>query len=310
MPEKLPPRIRFLMVAHLGLLELVPHVHYAGLGSGLYSLLYVLLIGAGSSTVAAGIAVLCAFEAISAAYSVPVPEGVFPALTAVMVALLSLRNWDGPAPWFAALPARAVGIIRRLLTLIAVLLLVTSIWRSIPWAVHLGFAVCFLLLRRHYPSARRFQAGSALATSFLTLVSCAFALLVFEEGVRLLFRDEIPASPGCYTPHPRRLWTPRAACSGTIRVFNAKKEIIQEVPAETSSMGLRERELPAKEAGEFRILMLGDSFVYGYGLKEQDTISRVLELHLSSEHPDRRISVINGGIWGYCLGNRGICSTR
>lgn len=46
----------------------------------------------------------------------------------------------------------------------------------------------------------------------------------------------------------------------------------------TNALGMRGRELPlTKRAGGFRIVMLGDSYTFGYGVGEEETSSALLE---------------------------------
>ena len=52
-------------------------------------------------------------------------------------------------------------------------------------------------------------------------------------------------------------------------------------------------DFPPKRAGTFRIIVLGDSLTYGYGIAEEDTYPRVLEKLLSE---DSRVEVLNLGV--------------
>jgi lysophospholipase L1-like esterase len=73
-----------------------------------------------------------------------------------------------------------------------------------------------------------------------------------------------------------------------------------ETEVSINALGLRDRELEAAPAEhEFRILMLGDSVVFGLGLPEEDTIPRQLEgqLNLAADSPV--YSVINMGVPSY-----------
>ncbi len=54
-------------------------------------------------------------------------------------------------------------------------------------------------------------------------------------------------------------------------------------------------EFPEKRAGTFRIIILGDSLTYGYGIAEEDTYSRVLERELGRSF---RIEILNLGVSG------------
>ena len=65
-----------------------------------------------------------------------------------------------------------------------------------------------------------------------------------------------------------------------------------------NSKGLRDREYPyEKPAGVFRILVLGDSFVWGYGVSNEETFTERLEQALTAE--GAAIEVLNAGVSGW-----------
>jgi lysophospholipase L1-like esterase len=66
-----------------------------------------------------------------------------------------------------------------------------------------------------------------------------------------------------------------------------------------NSAGFRDHEYPLeKKPGVFRIVMLGDSIVWGHGLTLQDTIAKQLEA-LLNKASDRPFEVLNFGVSGY-----------
>lgn len=70
------------------------------------------------------------------------------------------------------------------------------------------------------------------------------------------------------------------------------------IPVSISNQGLRDRtyQMP-KPKNTRRILVLGDSFTWGWGVKVEDTFAKVLEKQLGRELPE--IEVINAGVTGY-----------
>jgi hypothetical protein len=70
---------------------------------------------------------------------------------------------------------------------------------------------------------------------------------------------------------------------------------------QTNHLGLRGADLPLEKApGEYRILMLGDSYTFGYGVADQDTFAQVLERRLrEADVAGGRLRVINAGVIGY-----------
>ncbi len=65
-----------------------------------------------------------------------------------------------------------------------------------------------------------------------------------------------------------------------------------------NSLGLRDREYPhAKPEGVFRILVLGDSFTWGYGISDDEIFTELLESDLN--RAGHRVEVLNAGVSGW-----------
>lgn len=65
--------------------------------------------------------------------------------------------------------------------------------------------------------------------------------------------------------------------------------------------GFRERDFDIstiKKADFFTVVVLGDSLTWGAGLEESERYSNLLEGHLQSEYPNKKIMVINFGVSG------------
>ena len=72
------------------------------------------------------------------------------------------------------------------------------------------------------------------------------------------------------------------------------------VPVAINAQGLRDREFPVEKApGVTRTLMLGDSVTFGWGVKAEDTPSKLLEGALNAGLPAPRHEVINSGVGNY-----------
>lgn len=65
-----------------------------------------------------------------------------------------------------------------------------------------------------------------------------------------------------------------------------------------NSLGLRDKDYGPKQKDVFRIFCLGDSMVFGYGVNQEESLSRYLCVDLQ-DILKRKIEVINGGIPGY-----------
>jgi lysophospholipase L1-like esterase len=72
------------------------------------------------------------------------------------------------------------------------------------------------------------------------------------------------------------------------------------VPIATNSMGLRDKDYPVtRSANSFRIMMLGDSLTLGWGVRAEDTPSKLLEDQLNLTGSSKKFEVINTGVGNY-----------
>ena len=165
-----------------------------------------------------------------------------------------------------------------------------SPWHIAGWSIIL---LCFLwhLSRQNpTPSRRhRYSANVVLAT-FSTLMS----LLLVELGARFIVKP-LPLSDDVWMHHSEYVSALRPGAEGI--QINGDTDAI--IPLAISNEGFRDREFGAKEEGEFRILMLGDSFTFGFGERVEHSIPKYLEQALADQFPERKITVINGGVSGH-----------
>jgi lysophospholipase L1-like esterase len=125
-----------------------------------------------------------------------------------------------------------------------------------------------------------------LGLSAGTFILCAGAL---ELILRLCGYGNLEI----YEPHPGVYWRLKPNQDCYTKVNHQKVHI--------NSLGTRGPEFePAKPAGTFRILSLGDSRTFGWGLSETETYSAQLqELLRSRPGNSNRIEVINAGVNGW-----------
>ena len=71
------------------------------------------------------------------------------------------------------------------------------------------------------------------------------------------------------------------------------------VPVSINSLGMRDREVQDKTAGEFRILVMGDSVPFGIGVRYEDSFPRQLETLLQERQPTVRFRTLNMGVPSY-----------
>jgi len=81
--------------------------------------------------------------------------------------------------------------------------------------------------------------------------------------------------------------------------FRGVLEIRRDVPTDVriNALGMRGDEFAAKRPGERRVLMLGDSTVWGFGVEQDDSLPVALERELASG--GKGVAVGNGGVPGY-----------
>lgn len=72
-----------------------------------------------------------------------------------------------------------------------------------------------------------------------------------------------------------------------------------EVPVSISSQGFRDRGYGPKPEGALRILSLGDSFAFGFGVRQDEAYCEQLEARLAARGDGRLCEVINAGCASY-----------
>lgn len=234
-----------------------------------------------------------------------VAAAIFPAIlvahSGIVVGLMIggrlLGDWPSTfrsrdlTPWYRQFSAAA-------LVIGAVLALTSGLVRFVPFAelsfVAVSFAAIGIAGLRRYGRAPKTK--PLLLNGSLLVVSLLISLALLEIGIRLALPTE-PVSLELYMPDPAYLFMlkPNARSYHQIPVADNESAV---VPMSVSSQALRDREYGEKESGEFRILMLGDSFTMGHAVQIEESISRFLEHELSREFPNRKVTVINGGIGG------------
>jgi len=153
------------------------------------------------------------------------------------------------------------------------------------------------LVRRRLPethAAREAWWHSVLDTSLLTACVC-ICLLVVELGLRMTMLPPV-GMRAMLQPHPKYLFM---LMPGRVnrQTFSFPGRPPYVLTYETSSQGFVDREYGPKKPGEYRILMLGDSMMMGYGVEMPYSIPRHLERLLAEcdDLPCSEVSIINAG---------------
>lgn len=156
--------------------------------------------------------------------------------------------------------------------------------------------------------------GSSMLLSTLVvtiLLGKSVSSKVLAQRVGLLFMGLVVGS--LLAEVVLRIWTPSILADKAVRrsdrtyhhSLRASSSYIDRTPEyrveiKTNSMGLRDDEYIASHENEFKIVMLGDSFVEGFGVPVESCLVHRLEERLNSmERRAAKYVVFNFGVAGY-----------
>jgi lysophospholipase L1-like esterase len=128
----------------------------------------------------------------------------------------------------------------------------------------------------------------------LVVASVTLTLIAAEIGLRLFL-------PQLFEVHPRGMYIVDEAVGYVLTPsFNGvlKRPEFRH-STETNSVGLRGREPRPRQPHTFRIVCLGDSMTWGFGVPASDTYAAQLERTLAVKYPGLDIQVLNAGVAGY-----------
>jgi lysophospholipase L1-like esterase len=129
---------------------------------------------------------------------------------------------------------------------------------------------------------------------FLTSAFLVLSLVVISELILRLVgigSPPPPLNPSIFRPDP----------SLGVVLKPDWKGVFAGVEVTTNSIGIRGPEIPSVKGSQRRILLVGDSFVFGYGLREEETLRAHLDMSLKKNFPATETCVINAGVPGYNL---------
>lgn len=142
------------------------------------------------------------------------------------------------------------------------------------------------------PTSRR------LGTFLLMLSSVLLALLASEIFLRLFYpiddgNESSPRGDGVWRERVHR----RSAVPGLAYELASD---YNGPTIKTNSYGMRDDEpCPLDQISARRIVVIGDSFTFGFGVQGDQTYSHVLEQRLNAPFQERRYDVLNLGVGGY-----------
>ncbi len=100
-------------------------------------------------------------------------------------------------------------------------------------------------------------------------------------------------APGMYTADPEVGYVLTPGFSGYVK----RSEF--ETPFQIGLLGLRGKDPGPLTPITFRILILGDSQAFGFGVTDDETFACHLETKLAQKYPDIDVQVLNAGVPGY-----------
>lgn len=122
-------------------------------------------------------------------------------------------------------------------------------------------------------------------------LSCVVSFLIAEVFARIFYgvplQEHLPIM--MMEAHKTRGWA----------MVPGKEHYTYTHRVRINALGLRGPEVAAKQPGEARVLVLGDSLAYGQGVGDEHTMPAALERSLTRRQPGRKWSVVNAGHRAY-----------
>lgn len=127
-------------------------------------------------------------------------------------------------------------------------------------------------------------------------IGLAIGLIMVELALRSFGIGQAPGDlRGLHQARPDRPWIYGLRPNASLRM-RGEGAVTYQVNAD----GFRDRiHVRPKPENRFRIIILGDSVTFGYGVEQEQTFAQELEAYLSSCDAEQTIDVLNLGVGGY-----------
>ena len=148
----------------------------------------------------------------------------------------------------------------------------------------------------HPPRGQSFLLNIVLLVG--TLLFCCVAM---ELGLRVVFAHSLDFSMEMWK-YATQLKQPVANPQLSFVHAPNRSAFLMGAPVSINSHGLRDQEYSEKKPPNvFRVMMLGDSTTFGWGVREEDTAAKFLERKLNAHLPPGydKAEVINAGVGNY-----------
>src|ERR1700739_4005850 len=140
-----------------------------------------------------------------------------------------------------------------------------------------------------------------LLNVILLAVAILLGCIAMEVALRVIFAHSLDFSMEMWK-YAVQLKRPVANPQLSFAHAPRRSAFLMGVPVSINSEGLRDREFSVdKPPGVYRIMMLGDSTTFGWGVKQEDTAAKFLERKLNADLPAgyNHVEVMNTGVGNY-----------
>jgi len=155
--------------------------------------------------------------------------------------------------------------------------------------------------RQIISDTRPTERPSVLLNVILLAGAIFLGCIVMEVALRVIFAHSLDFSMEMWK-YAVQLKRPVANLELSFAHAPNRSAFLMDVPVSINSEGLRDREFSFdKPTDVYRIMMLGDSTTFGWGVKQEDTAAKFLERKLNADLPTgyNRAEVMNTGVGNY-----------
>ena len=149
--------------------------------------------------------------------------------------------------------------------------------------------------------ARFARRPSALLNSIVLVIAILFGCIAMEVALRVIFAHSLDFSMEMWK-YAVKLKRPVANADLSFAHAPNRSAFLMGVPVSINSEGMRDREFSLEKPPDvYRVMMLGDSTTFGWGVRQEDTAAKFLERKLNAALPPgfHRVEVINTGVGNY-----------
>ena len=149
--------------------------------------------------------------------------------------------------------------------------------------------------------ARFARRPSALLNTIVLVIAILFGCIAMEMALRVIFAHSLDFSMEMWK-YAVKLKRPVANPDLSFAHAPNRSAFLMGVPVSINSEGLRDREFSLeKPPGVYRVMMLGDSTTFGWGVRQEDTAAKFLERKLNAALPAgySSVEVMNAGVGNY-----------